>query len=168
MFINSVPILHVIFRQAIFSRACLLSKQDSYTLCTIFMSIWVLPYLGIPNNLWIYQAKFFLSQQFKALANFLGCNLIPIAVEAHCFIIAERYHDPLQWIIKNLLTAHPNVWLQLVIYYSNMALSHTVGREWFTSSILAFGAQPRVPIGSYEKMQQTVTSVMDLMNTARR
>lgn len=47
-------------------------------------------------------------------------------------------------------------------------MSHTVGPESFTPAILAFGAQPRLPIGNYEQQPQTITNRMDLMQIARR
>lgn len=46
-------------------------------------------------------------------------------------------------------------------------MSHTVEPEGFTPAILAFGAQPRLPIGNYEQQPQTVTNRMDLMQIAR-
>jgi hypothetical protein len=61
MFIRGQPILHAVCRQTHFSRAAPLLKQDSYTLWEAFMSIRVLPYLGVPYNLWVDQAKSFLS-----------------------------------------------------------------------------------------------------------
>lgn len=168
MFIAGHPILHTVCRQTHFSRAAPLPQQDSYTIWVTFMTIWVVPYLGVPFNLWVDQAKAFLSVQFKTLANSLGCNLVPIAVEAHWSLIAERYHDPLRRISMNLITDHPAAPLQLIIDYANLAMSHTIGPEGFTPAILAFGAQPRLLVGNYKQQPQTVTNRMDLMTTARR
>lgn len=77
------------------------------------MSIWVIPYLGVPFNVWVDQAKAFLSTQFISLANSLGCNLIPIVVEANLSLITERYHDPLMRIINKLLLDYPAAPLSL-------------------------------------------------------
>lgn len=168
MFIRGQAILHAVCRQTHFSRAAPLQKQDSYTLWQTFMSIWVTPYLGVPYNLWVDQAKSFLSVQFKTLASTLGCTLVPIAVEAHWSLIAERYHDPLRRIANKLIVDHPSAPLPLIIDYANLAMSHTIGPEGFTPAILAFGAQPRLPIGEYTQQPQTVINRMDLMTTARR
>lgn len=167
-FILSQPILHVVCRQTHFSRAAPLPRQDSYTLWMTFMKLWVIPYLGAPYNLWVDQAKSFLSVQFKTLANSLGCNLVPIAVEAHWSLIAERYHDPIRRITRKLVLDHPAAPLDLIVDYANLAMSHTIGPEGFTPAILAFGAQPRLPIGDYDQQPQTVINRMDLMTTARR
>jgi len=83
MFISGTPILHAVCRQIHFSRAVLRPRQDSYKIWMTFMTTWVTPYLGVPNYLWVDQAKAFLSVQFKTLAHSLGCNIVPIAVEAH-------------------------------------------------------------------------------------
>ena len=106
--------------------------------------------------------------QFQTLANSLGCNLVPIAVEAHWSLIAERYNDPLRRIVNKLIVDHPAAPLPLIIDYANLAMSDTVGPEGFTPAILAFGAQPLLPIGNYDQLPQTVTNRMDLMNTTRR
>lgn len=100
IFINIIPMLHAVWRQIHFSRAIPLPKQDSNTLWMAFMTIWVTPYLGVPYNLWVYQAKYFMSVQFKDLASSLGCNLITISVEVHWSLISETYHDPLRHISK--------------------------------------------------------------------
>jgi len=98
----------------------------------------------------------------------LGYNLVPIAVEAHWSLIAERYHDPLRRIANKLILDHPAAPLSLIIDYANLSMSHTIGPDGFTPAILAFGAQPRLPIGNYEQEPQSVVNRMDLMSTARR
>lgn len=168
MFIRQVPILHAVCKQKHFSRAAILPKQDSYTIWATFMTIWMIPYLGVPHNLWVDQAKSFLSTQFTTLANVLGCNIVSIAVEAHWSLIAERYHDPLRRVVNKLFLDHPAAPLNLIVYYANLAISHTIGPEGFTPAILAFGAQPRLPIGNYDQQPQTSLNQMDLMTTARR
>lgn len=83
MFIRYQQIFHAFCKQTHFARAAPLSAQDSCTIWETFMTIWVLPYLGVPYNLWVEQANLFLSVQFKTHGPSLGCNLIPSAVEAH-------------------------------------------------------------------------------------
>lgn len=151
MIIGQVLILHAVCKQTHFSRAVILPKQDSYTIWTAFMSFWVIPHLGISHYLWADQAKAFLSVQFATLENALGCGIIPIAVEAHLSLIAEWYHDPLRPIANKLIVEHSAAPLQLIIDYVNLAMSHTVGPEGFLPAILAFGAQPRLPIENYEQ-----------------
>lgn len=168
MFIAGHQILYVVCRQTHFSLAAPLHKQDSFTIWQTFMTIWVTPYLGVPYNLWVDQAKSFFSVQFRTLANSLGCKLVPIAVEAHWSLIAELHHDPLRRIAKKLIVDHPAAPLGLIIDYANLAMSHKIGPEGFTPAILAFGAQPLISIGNYEQLPQTATNRMYLMKTARR
>lgn len=116
-----------------------------------FVKIRVLPYLGVSYNLWVDQAKSFLCVQFKTLANSLGCNLISIAVEAHWSLIAERHHDPLRRITRKLILDHSAAPFDLVVDNGNLAMSHTIGPEGFTPAILAFDAQPRLPVVIYDQ-----------------
>lgn len=168
MFIRKIPILHVVCRQRHLFWACVLLAQDSHFFWSSFMSIWVVPYLGVPFNLWVDQAKAFLSTQFTALDNYLGCNLISRAVEAHWSLLAERYHDPLRRIGNELIIDHPSAPLSLIIDYSNLALSQTTGSEGFTPAILTFGAQPSLTVGNNNQMPQTCANIMDLMQVARK
>lgn len=113
-------------------------------------AIWVISYLGLSCNLWLDQAKVFLSVQFKALASSLDCNLVPIAAESHWSLITKQYHDPMRRIgnklsIDQLLAPH-----SLIIDYANLAMSHKIRPERFAPAILAFGAQPRLPICGYK------------------
>lgn len=140
MFIRGQPILHAFCRQTHFSRAAPLAKQGSYTIWETFMTIWVAPYLGVPYHLWVDQAKSFLSVKFKSLASSLGCHLMPIAVEAHWSLIAERYHDPLRRIANKLSVDYPTAPLYLILDYANLAMSHNIDPGGFTPPILAFGA----------------------------
>lgn len=56
----------------------------------------------------------------------------------------------------------------LIIDYSNLAMSHTIGPEGFNPAILAFGVNPRLSIGNWDQMTQTVANWMHLMSKARR
>lgn len=76
MFIAGIPVLHAVCRQTHFSREAPLPKQYSYTIWCTFLKIWVTPYLGVPYNLWVDQAKAFLSVQFKTLVNAPLCPLL--------------------------------------------------------------------------------------------
>lgn len=168
IFIQKIPILHVVCRQTHFSRSFPLPGQDSFILWSSFMTIWVIHYLGLPYNSWVDQAKSFLSAHFNALANSLGCNIILIAVDAHWSLIAERYYDHLRRIVDKLIVGHPTAPLSLIVDYANLAMSLTVGIEGLAPTILAFGAQPRLPVGNYKQLPQTCTNIMNLMQTARK
>lgn len=91
-----------------------------------------------------------------ALSNLLGCHLISITIKAHWSLIAERYRDALICITNKLIVDYPHAPPALLIYYSNLAMFHTIGAEGFTSTILAFRAQPRLPVGNFTKIPQTV------------
>lgn len=109
MLIGQVPILHAVCKPKHFSRAAILSKQDSYAMWTTFMSIWVIPYLGVSHILWANQAESFLSTPFTTLVNVLGCNIVTIAVEPHCSFIDGRYHVS-TFPVKGYQFKHQSFW----------------------------------------------------------
>lgn len=131
------------------------------------MTIWVVLSVGAIYNLWVDQAKACHSTQFKSLANMLAYNLIPIDVELHWSLIAERCHDPLRRIANELFTGHPHAPLSLIIDHANLAVSHTRSPEVFTTAILAFGTQLCLPVGNFYQQPQPVTNRMDLMSIKR-
>lgn len=101
------------------------------------------------------------------MANALGYNVVSIAVEAHRSFIAEKYHDPLRSIANKLIVKHSTALLQLISDHANLDLSHTIKPEEFTPAILAFCAQPCLPIENYERQSQSSVNSMDLMNITR-
>lgn len=116
----------------------------------VHVSMWVMPYLGVPYNLQVDQVKSFLSVSFKTLENVFECNIVSVSVEAHWSLDVERYLYRLRRIASKLIDEHPAAPLGLITdYYANLAMSHTIGPEGFTPAILAFRAQPKLPIGNY-------------------
>lgn len=107
MFIRNQSVINAICKQTHFLREAPIPAQNSFTIWETFMIVWVLPYFGVPYNLWADQAKSFFSVQFKTMASSLECNLIPIAVEACLSLVAKRYHDPLGRISNKHLVDHP-------------------------------------------------------------
>lgn len=133
------------------------------------MTIWAIPYLGVQYHLWVDQAKSFRSFQFHALKCALGCKEFPVAVESvHWSLIAERYPKLLRRISHKIITEHPTAPLYLIIDYANLAMSHMIGSEWFTLNILAFGAQPHLPICDYSQQPEATTNRIELMAYAHR
>lgn len=128
----------------------------------------VIPYLGVPFNLWVDKSKDFLSVQFITLANVLGCNIVPFAVAAHRSLITERYLNRPRVIVNKLIIDHLSASLTLIIDYANLAMSHTFEFEGFFSAIPAFGAQPCLPPGNHKQQPQSSLNRMDLMSTGRR
>jgi len=95
------------------------------------MRIWAIPYLGMPTNVWVNQAKAFLFLEFKNDMEFLRSKLIAIGVEAHRSLISERYPDPIYRFVQMMRAEHMHAPLDLLVDYANMAMSHTVVPEGF-------------------------------------
>lgn len=98
----------------------------------------------------------------------LGFKLLPVALEAHWLLLVERNNDQMLRISKTLSNDYPFAPLNLIVYYANLATSHTTGPESFTPPVSTCGAQPHLPTVEYKQILQIVRNRMDLINTARR
>lgn len=125
--------------------------MDLYTLWTAFLTIGAIPYLGVPFQLRVGQGKPFLFVHLNALASVFWCKVSPVAIEYHWSLIAERYHEPLRLISHKRVTKHPAAPRFLNIDYVNLEMLHTIKYGEFTLTILAFGTQPRLPIGDFSQ-----------------
>ncbi len=105
---------------------------------------------------------------FVMLSNALGSNIVPVAVEAHWSLIAERYHDPFRRVVRKLQVDCPDLRLDILVDYANLVMSHTMGPEGFSPALLAFGAEPRLPIGDITQVPVTVAQRMEVASIARR
>lgn len=167
MFIDKRAVLHIVCKQTCFSRAAFLLSQTSIELWNTLMRVWILPYLGPPYTIWVDQAKAFLSKEFKSMTETLGCTLKPVATEAHWSLIVERHHGPLRQVYNRLRIDYPHVDMQVLLDYSTMTINNTAGPENFSPALLAFGAQPRLPIGDHHQAPQTVRERFDIAMKAR-
>lgn len=166
--IDGIPILHAVCKHTHLSRAAVLPKQDGRTIWETFMQIWVCPYLGAPRNIWVDQAKQFIYGLFVILCNSLGSKIKPVYVEAHWSLVVERYHEPLRRVVRKLKTDRPSVPLHILVDYANIVISHTMGPEGFTPALLAFGAEPRIPIPNLSQVPVSVNQRMAVAEIARR
>lgn len=90
------------------------------------------------------------------------------AVETHWSFFAKSCHEVLQRVENELSVDYPSAALTLLIDYANLATSHTMGPDGFTSAILALGPQPRLLTAEYKQMPQTDTNGMNLTTSERR
>lgn len=149
------------------SRACILTCQNSQTLWEAFMKIWVLLYPGTPFELWMDQAKEKLSTYFKAVITALGGYLVPVSIGHDDLNLSSITMIPLLHIRKRLRCSFPNVVLDVLLDYANIALSHTIRREGPTPAILALKPQLFLPIKNYEQQPQPLIPCMDLASVTR-
>ncbi len=106
--------------------------------------------------MWADRAKKFIYGIFVLNSNSLGSNIVPVAVEAHCSLIVERYHGPLRRVLLKLRVDCPDLPLAVLVDNADLVISHTMGPEVFAPAILVFDAEPRLPIGDLAQVPVSV------------
>lgn len=97
MYIQGAPVLHVVDRATHFQAARFLNVVSSKEIWQKFMEMWVLAYLGAPDNIRHDQGSQFKGAEFQAMAAESGIRTRPIGFEAaNAMGVGERYHGPLR------------------------------------------------------------------------
>lgn len=74
-FIGQVSVLNAVCKQTYFSGAALVSKQNSYTMWTTFMTVCVITYIGVPHNFMLIRLRHSFPLNFLRLVTFLVATL---------------------------------------------------------------------------------------------
>lgn len=132
------------------------------------MTIYIISYFGVPYNLWVDEAKVFLSLQSIAFLRTPGCALVPNTAEAHQPLIAEPNYQASRTVVNKPIVDHAAASLSLSVDYAISPMAHLAEPEGFTPAILACGAQLCLLVGDQDQQPQTVTNSIYLMSIARR
>lgn len=101
--------------------------------------------------------------QFKSILSFVSCIQLPIAVETHWLLSAERYRH-LSRRTENIVSFEHSL---IPLFYLSARASESEG---FTTAILNFGRKKRPQIGEYKQEPHTVTKFVKIeehLNGAR-
>ena len=146
MYIDSMPVLHVIDEATRFTAARFLKDISAkYTWETLRLC-WIDIYLGPPDHIVHDAGKNFTSKEFRQNASSMAVTTKCVPVEAHWSIgLIERAHATLRrayQIIKEELgaTAPKEVSLQMAV----KAVNDSSGPEGLVPTLLVFGAFPRM------------------------
>ena len=197
MWIQGKHVLHVVDRATHFQAARFIPDDSTETIWRTFMQMWVLVYLGPPDNLRHDQGTQFVSPKLQAMAAEAGISCRPVGVEgAHAMGVGERYHAPLRktflklqktYQIPSLDTEVPegsrgpgrprknprkvtrsvNVEDEFLLSIAVMAVNTTIGPEGLCPILLVFGAMPKLPLPDSGPAAVPQAERMMMLETAR-
>ena len=97
MYIQGKAVLHLVDRATHFQAARFLESDSTECVWRTFMEMWVLSYLGPPDNLRHDQGVQFVTPRLQAMCAEGGITCRPVGIESpHAMSIVERYHAPLR------------------------------------------------------------------------
>ena len=197
MWIQGKHVLHVVDRATHFQAARFIPDDSTETIWRTFMQMWVLVYLGPPDNLRHDQGTQFVSPKLQAMAAEAGISCRPVGIEgAHAMGVGERYHAPLRktflklqktYQIPSLDTEVPegsrgpgrprknprkvtrsvNVEDEFLLSIAVMAVNTTIGPEGLCPILLVFGAMPKLPLPDSGPAAVPQAERMMMLETAR-
>jgi hypothetical protein len=146
MYIDGMPIIHVIDEATRFSAARFLRNVSAKTTWETLRICWIDTYLGPPDYIVHDAGKNFTSKEFRQHASSLAVTTKCVPVEAHWSIgLVERAHTTLRrayQIVKEELgdTTSKEPCLQMAV----KAMNDTAGPDGLVPTLLVFGAYPRM------------------------
>jgi len=144
MFLDSLPVLHVVDEATHFAAARFISRPAAKETWDALVECWISVYTGPPDFLRIDQGSNFMGDDFITNAQHQGITLLPAPVEAPTTMThVERYHAPLRAAYVRLRTSLPNERKELLLQLAVKANNDTVGPEGLTPSLLVFGSIPK-------------------------
>lgn len=149
MFINRIPILHVVDTQTAFSSAEILTKQNTDSIGNAFLMCWSSIYAGYPDKLRVDSGSVFTSRRWKDITNMVGIQLKISGVESHNSLgSGEKYHSPLRRIFLKVKDTYPHLDNKIILKLSVKSMNDTMGPHGLVPSLLVFGILPRFPISN--------------------
>ena len=146
MFINKVPILHVVDVGTNFSGAEILKRQNINGIWNAFQKCWASIYIGYPNKMRVDAGSVFTSPKWSKITDLTGITLDISGVESHNSIAKEeKYHDTLRRIFLKIQTDYKKLEKETILKLTIKAMNDTMGPNGLVPSLLVFGALPRFP-----------------------
>ena len=197
MWIQGKHVLHVVDKATHFMAARFIPDDSTETIWRTFLQMWVLVYLGPPDNLRHDQGTQFVSPKLQAMAAEAGISCRPVGVEGpNAMGVGERYHDPLRKTFLKLqktyqmpalnqevpegqkgpgrprknprkVTRSVNIDDEFLLAISVMAMNTTVGPEGICPILLVFGAMPKLPLPESGPAAVPQAERMMMLETAR-
>lgn len=146
MFLDKIPVLHVVDTQTHFSSAVFLHSQSTEAVWHAFLECWATLYTGYPDKMRVDQGSQFTSKRWKELTEMTGIQLCLSGVESHNSIgSGERYHAPLRRIYQKIRYSEADIQPELALRLAVKAMNDTMNPEGLVPSLLVFGVLPRFP-----------------------
>lgn len=97
MFINALPVLHMVDESTHFQAACYLKSQTTEEICKSLHQLWILLYLGPLDFSSVDQGSSYIFKEMKSNCEAFGITLHGEMIENTGSIrLVERYHAPLR------------------------------------------------------------------------
>ena len=146
MYIESMPILHIVDESTRFFAARFLPNVSTKAIWDTLLSCWASIYTGLPNRILVDQgSNVGKSEPFISLAARANVEVQGTGIEAHSSLgIGERYHEPVRTTFRKIMFVYPNVDKTLLLQMAIKAMNDTLGPEGLLPSSLVFGELPRV------------------------
>jgi hypothetical protein len=145
MYINGKPVLHIVDEATRFNAACWLENMTAKATWDAIQYIWTDTYLGPPDFIVTDARKNFVSKEFVRLASAAGTITVSVPVEAHWSIgTIERYHAVLRRSYEIISEEVPELAPDMALQMAVKAVNDTAGPDGYVSTLLVFGAYPRI------------------------
>ena len=145
MYINNIPVLHVVDEATRMNAARWLSGMSSRETWDVLRACWIDTYLGPPDLLTTDAGTNFVSREFKLYAGELGIRVKTVPVEAHNSIgVVERYHAPLKRAYSIISKELPDLPRDMALQMAVKAINDSAGPNGLVPTLLVFGAYPRM------------------------
>lgn len=152
MYLDGLPVLHVVDNYALFSAATFLTEgETSEAIWRAYLQCWVTPYVGHPDFMHTDQGPQLISGQWRALLAANGIKHMESGVESHNSLGAgERYHAFMRQLFfvffLRVRAAHPTVDREHALSLAVWTMNQTAGTHRLVPSLLVFGVLPRFPV----------------------
>ena len=145
IYIEGKPVLHLVDEATRFQAGRWLKNVSAQQVWDQLRLYWIDIYLGPPNLVTANAGKQFMAKKFKHYAINIGIIIKNALMEAHHSMgMVERYHEPLRQAYSIITTEIPSIKPDLALQMSFKAINNSIGPNGLVSTLLVFGAYPKM------------------------
>ena len=150
--IKSGYILHIIDSYSRFTRSVIVNRKKSTEILEKLLKEWVAIF-GCPRTMLTDNGGEFTSQEMREVASQLNIVKLTTASEAPWQNgLCERVHQVTDMILTKMIDTYPNVDMDILLAWANMARNSLQMYRGFSSHQLVFGVNPNLPNVMYDKV----------------
>ena len=173
IYIDDNPILHVVDKATRFQAATWLNNMSAKHTWDTLRLCWIDVYIGPPDLITHDAGTNFVSKEFRKYAKSMAITTRSVPVGAHWSIgLVERYHPVLRRAYKVIAADLQGCQLnkETILQMAVKAINDTAGPNGLVSTLLLFGAYPRM--SKYDATTPTMTqrtaAIKNAMKEVRR
>lgn len=147
MCIERDAIVQAVDKDTQLSAATHLSSQSAANISEAFLSVWVAPYIGFPDNAILGQGLQLQSLGFASFLGAAGIDRVSSGVKVHNALGSrERCHKYLRDVYEKVRHEWPAVNKSMTSRLAVKAIYDTAGSSRLVPTLLIFGAIARMPL----------------------